>query len=384
MAVQAMNMTTLEPISGAVTGNVAGASFRFVADDPDLLAYAGRHLAPLVSEEEVTADVDACLFWHEVPPPAAEARDARLAEMERWDRDLYVGPGRLAWFRIDACRDLHLRVEWDGKHLRVRGDYYFYLSRSRVRDHAKRWWYGARLRERRAKRYTTLLYYLVYYPAFWWNETVRGRHPIHAAGVVTDRGAVVLAGPSGVGKSTLSVALAATGDTFLSETFLLHRGTEVWPVREPILLDGFSRNWLGDAMAGLEPLGRDFVFGRHGYHRLAGLAERGNAAVLLVPRRAPQTYLRPIAPVEAHRRISASGQLIRDQRRYAAFAAALEALAARGLIEQRELELRRLAEGASCFEFGLGPGLTREAAVAMVRELLDERAGGRLQRAQGS
>ncbi len=375
-------MASPEPIP--VTGCVAGATFRFAADDSDLLTYAGRHLAPLRGEEETAADIDARLFWHEGPPPPARDRAANLGDMERWDRDLYVGPGRLAWFRIDACRDLHLRVEWDGKRLSVRGDYYFYLSRNGLRNQAKRWWYRAQVRERRAKRFTTLLYYLVYYPAFWWNETVRGCHPIHAAGVVTDRGAVVLAGPSGVGKSTLSVALAASGCAFLSETFLLHRGTEVWPVREPILLDDFSRHWLGDAMAGLEPLGRNFVFERQGYHCLSGLAERGRAAVLLVPRRAPQTYLRPIAAVEAHRRLSAGGQLIRDQRRYAAFAAALEALAGRGLVEQREQELHRLTQGASCFELGLGPGLTREAAVTMVRGLLDGRADAGLQRAQGS
>lgn len=366
-----------------MTGGLAGVSFRFRTDAPELASYARRHLVPLLANVDQPS-IDATLYWHPVAPPIDRPGVDAAGDWERWDRDLYVRPGRLCWFRIDACRDLHLAAEWDGATLRLRGDYYFYLSRSRVRDRLKHWLYGSRIHERRRKRFTTLLYYLVYYPAFWVSETLHGRHPIHAAGVVSEGGAVVLAGPSGVGKSTLSVALAAGGAAFLSETFLLHRGTEVWPVREPILLDDFSRRWLGDAMAGLEPLGRSFVFARNGYHRLAGLADRGQATVLLLPRRAPQTYVRPMAAEEAHRRLSASGQLIRDQRRYAAFAAAFESLAPLGLVERREQELRRLTEGASCFELGLGPGLTRDAALAMIHQLVTARGEVAPRRAQGS
>ena len=70
-------------------------------------------------------------------------------------------------------------------------------------------------------------------------------HPIHAAGVLTGGGVVLLAGASGVGKSTLATALALEpGVGFLSDSVVLHRGLDVLPVREPVLLDAFSRRWL--------------------------------------------------------------------------------------------------------------------------------------------
>ncbi|MBI4514424.1 MAG: hypothetical protein HY699_01230 [Deltaproteobacteria bacterium] len=352
--------------------NLAGAGGSLRSHYAPFMAYAEQHLLPLrIAAGEVAPVIDAVLEWHESPPPQdRHTAEPELAGLERLDRDLYVGPGRVCWFRIDDFRDLHLRFDWDGRQLHVHGHYYFYLSRDRLRDRTKRWWAGARLRAQRLNRFTTLLYYLAYYPAFWWCETQMGFHPIHAAGAVTDAGAVVLAGPSGVGKSTLALALAAQPAQLLSETFLLHRGATLRPVREPLLLDEWSRSWLGSAMSGLEPLRAGFVFSRNGYHRLAGLAEEGRAAAVLLPRRAPRTYVRAISAEEAHQRLSAANQIVKDMRRYWAFAAALDPLAPSGLMAQREAELARLTAGARCGEFGLGPELKLGDAVRQVREFL--------------
>jgi hypothetical protein len=49
----------------------------------------------------------------------------------------------------------------------------------------------------------------------------RGRYPVHAAGVALDGRAVLLAGASGVGKSTLALACARSGWTFLGDDVVL-------------------------------------------------------------------------------------------------------------------------------------------------------------------
>jgi hypothetical protein len=246
-----------------LTFQIAGVTGTLQSACEPFLGHAARHLLPLRAPVGPAAPVvEAILNWHDTPPPRDRHEvDPSLSRMERLDRDLYVEGGRVYWCRIDDFRDLYLRAEWDGERLRVVGDYYFHLSRNRLRDWIKRTVARAGGTDHR-KRFSTLLYYMVYYPAFWLCETLHATHPIHAAGVVSGSGALVLAGPSGVGKSTLAIALAAQGGQLLSETFLLHRGARVAAVREPILLDTWSREWLGEAIRRLEPLRRGFVFER--------------------------------------------------------------------------------------------------------------------------
>lgn len=361
---------------------LAGLSGVLRSDEAPLMRYAERHLKPLRSIGSAGLPVvDATLRWHETPPPRdRQGANPSLNEMARLDRDLYVAPGRVNWFRIDDFRNLHLQAEWDGARLRVQGDYYFYLSREAIRDRMKRW-LTRDLELQRAKRFTTLLYYLAYYPIFWCAETWHGFHPIHAAGAVTDAGAIVLAGPSGVGKSTLAIALAASGARLLSETFLLQRGDTARPVREPILLDAWSRTWLGDGMRHCEPLRGGFVFERDGFHYLDQLADEARVALIVLPIRAPHPHVRALTAEEAHQRISAANQLVKDLRRYWAFAAALEPLAPSGLMARRETALRVFTESARCVELGIHANMSRDEAARTMLELVDAQPAARALRA---
>src|SRR2546428_12141906 len=91
-----------EAAQGAVAGSVAGATFRFQTDSPGLLTYARTHLANLIGAPAAAVNIDATLRWHEEQPPRDRVTMfPHLAGMERVDRDLYVGPGHVHWFRID-------------------------------------------------------------------------------------------------------------------------------------------------------------------------------------------------------------------------------------------------------------------------------------------
>jgi hypothetical protein len=170
-----------------------------------LMDYAAAHFEPLRGEPlpQGRPDVDAELHWHEGHPPTdAAAAYPEVRGCERLDRDLWARPGLVVWLRIDDLRDLHLRFNFDGEHLAVRGDYYHRLSTHRRGDRLRRLVYRGQLDALRRKRFTRLLYFLVYYPLFWWLEHQRDTHPLHAAAVETPMGGILLAGPSGVGKST--------------------------------------------------------------------------------------------------------------------------------------------------------------------------------------
>lgn len=365
-------MNTLRSIGDSLALKLAGCTVSFESDDTELMTYARAHLATLVvPDAQATAPtVSASLRWHDGQPPPQ--RPSTLAGTERIDRDLYTDGQQLWWFRVDDLRDLHLYGSWRDGRLSIQGDFYYRLGGTPLRDRVRRVMSGSRRRTLRSRRFTTLLSYLVYYPCWWWLEQIRGVHPIHAAGVLTDAGVALLGGPSGVGKSSLAVALALRTDSrLLSDSFLLVDGSDVWAVPEPVLLDRWSREWLGTHAEELQRNEHAYCLGRAGYQLPAArLAERGTAAALVLPRRAPEPFVRRISGEQAHHRLSAADLMVNDLRRYWAFAAVFEQLRPAGLVSRREAQLARLTASIPCYEVGLTAAMTSSTAVDTIRRLL--------------
>ena len=231
-----------------ITGSLAGAQFVFRCDAPDLCDYARVHLAPLQSLSANTPTVTSTVRWHDSQPPHEAPLPSSELPLERVDRDVYASAAGLWWFRVDDLRDLYLQFSWKDDRLAVEGDFYYRLGNSWRTDHIRRLRHGRGASICRQRRFTTLLYYLVYYPCWWWLEQTQDLHPIHAAGVRTDSDVVLLAGASGVGKSTLAVALASVpgAQAAVGQLRAAQRASRSFAVREPVLLDAWSRRWLGD------------------------------------------------------------------------------------------------------------------------------------------
>jgi len=358
-------------VSNVLSGNLAGVSFKFATDAPDLCEYGALHLGPLLGDTPVAPAVSATLRWHDGQPPARNVVAARLEGCSRVDRDLYVGEDRLFWFRVDDLRDLYLQFGWHGERLEVEGDFYFRVGRNWT-DRLRRWVSPGQAAAMRRRRFTTLIYYLVYYPCWWWLEQMRDLHPIHAAGVEVDGKVILVGGASGVGKSTLSVALAERpGNRHLSDSFVLQAGADICAVPEPVLLDEWSRGWLGSATDGLQRIDYPYMLGRRGYQfpgerRVA----RGRAAVVALPRRGPTDFVRRLSPDQAHQRLSAANMIINDLRRYYAFAAVIEQLAPGGLVAHREANLAKLTVDVPCYEVSLAAGDSSAAVVDSIVKLL--------------
>jgi hypothetical protein len=354
--------------SQTISVELAGLGAEITSSFGEFVDYARLHLEPLLVPSQGRAPISATLRWHEGRPPERNEGDPRLRDMERVDRDLYRSDGQLAWFRIDDLPGLQLRFEWSGERLRVEGDYYFRLSADGKRDSLKRLVYRGRLPALRQRRFTTLLYYLLYYPCFWWLERHERLHPIHAAGVEVDGGVIVLAGPSGVGKSTLSTGLAsATGAKLLSDTFLLHDGAATRPVREPLLLDAWSRSWLCEGANLLQPIDWRYCLDRNGFHwPQQRLSIGGAARLLLFPHRALRHYVRPLSPAQAQGQIDAGNFIVNDLRRYWAFAAAVEMLDPSPLGTARDASLAALVRDVPSYELGL----TKDMSRAQVSEIV--------------
>jgi hypothetical protein len=146
-------------------------------------------------------------------------------------------------------------------------------------------------------------------------------------------------------------------------------------VHEPVLLDAWSRRWLGERGQDLQPIAWRYCLNRHGYHLPLGRLTDGGRCILLVfPRRAPEKYVRRIAAEQAHQRLSAADLIINDLRRYWAFAATVEQLIPGKLVALREAQLARLTAEVPCYELGLTADTTCAAAVDSIQRLLPRNA----------
>ena len=78
---------------------------------------------------------------------------------------------------------------------------------------------------------------LVQYPALWWAGR-RGRVPLHAAAVTVGQAVPLLAGPGGIGRSTLLLDAVAAGERACSDNLCVSDGDEVYGLVEPVRVEG--------------------------------------------------------------------------------------------------------------------------------------------------
>lgn len=82
---------------------------------------------------------------------------------------------------------------------------------------------------------------LLQYPAMWWAGT-RGRAPLHAAVCTSGEATVLIAGPAGVGKTTLLSRELDGGEVATTDNLCVSDGSTAWGIVEPVRSnDGIGR-----------------------------------------------------------------------------------------------------------------------------------------------
>jgi hypothetical protein len=150
---------------------------------------------------------------------------------------------------------------------------------------------------------------MLQYPVLWW-AGLKGGVPMHVSALVVDGEGVVLAGPGGVGKSTLVADAMSGGAQAVSDNLCVCIGSTLYGVLEPLRTDSGK--------------GRRMPHGR----RESGWTTRGEHLVadrILVLRRGSQSDVEmvPIRAGEAARVIAAGTYAAGELRRYWAFASTL-------------------------------------------------------------
>ncbi|MDN3025501.1 hypothetical protein [Streptomyces sp. S.PB5] len=157
---------------------------------------------------------------------------------------------------------------------------------------------------------------LLQYPALWW-AGCRGRVPVHAGAVTLGTAVPLLAGPGGVGRSTLVLGAVTAGERACSDNLCVTDGVDVHGLVEPMRLQGGR--------------GRHMSYGRTERPLLGRVdALRPDRLVVLRKAVAGRPTVRPLEPGQAARSLVTATYLAGELRRYWPFAAALALGTGRG------------------------------------------------------
>lgn len=344
-----------------VTVQIQGLRVQFSSDLAALNAFTRTHFDKREQEtaaqrQKEPADIEAHVQWTEGASPRATYTPLPPG-WTRLDRDINIGGEKLAWTHIDDFKEFQLHFDLEENRLRLQGLYSFSLSLDPRRNRLKKALYWRRLVTLREKRFSTILYYTMYYPAFGRLER-RGLFPLHAAAVDLGGKGVVLCGLPGCGKSTLSLALLALPEArLLSDNIIFFDREQVFRCPEPVLVDDRSLQLIGEANSLLQGLGRHHVYGRVWCHLPAHrLVDQTVPRLWLFVGIGTQSRLRPLSFPEALQRFTAVNQIALEMRRYLVYRAVLGHLSppppSPGYDDA--VILRRLYDQGQCYELTMG------------------------------
>lgn len=199
---------------------------------------------------------------------------------------------------------------------------------------------------------------LLHYPVLWW-AAVKGMAPLHVSVLEVDGINVLLAGPGGVGKSSLVARELAAGSSAVCDNLAVSEGVTMYGVRESLRVP---------REAGAAPGGRRTTHGRREqrWHGRVG-SMRPDMVVALSRGHTPRTTVAAIAPEEARHALVAGTFGAGELRRFWSLAAMLSLGTRRGpALPPVEAVAGRLTDRLPCYRLDLGahPGPPLRALLA--------------------
>jgi hypothetical protein len=186
---------------------------------------------------------------------------------------------------------------------------------------------------------------LLHYPALWWAGS-RGLAPLHVSVLELDGVVVLLAGPGGVGKSTLVAQAVAEGARATCDNLAVSDGTTAHGLRESMRLE-----------VGTQPAGQAGRATTHGRRELAWDSQVPSLRpdLVVVLRRGDGPRLRTVDPDVAQRALVAGTFAAGELRRFWTLTAVLGLATGRGpVVPAVEETARRLCTRLPCVELELG------------------------------
>lgn len=276
---------------------------------------------------ETTTDSSATVSVEVQDGPAFDPAGWRLVTRGVWARDRRA-------LLVDACSsgfDLLVDVSDDVMHVTAR---YRPAPRTRLANTVL----ATRFRLLAAQT-------ILHYPVLWW-ASLRGRVPLHVSVSSGASGVTMIAGPGGVGKSTLLASGLAGGEVATSDNVCACDPRSAYGLVEPLRTEG-------GAAGPRAPHGRR-------EHALSGRTSQLDPDVLVVLRRPPraaETTVRPLPAEYAARELVAGTYAAGELRRFWGFTAMLALATGLGPAHPPVADVATaLADRLPCLEVQLAHG----------------------------
>ncbi len=191
---------------------------------------------------------------------------------------------------------------------------------------------------------------LLHFPALWWSQQ-RGRAPLHASVCTVGQAGptVLIAGPGGIGKSTLIQTQLARGGRSTSDNLCVSDGFTAWGVLEPRRIPSTLNGSAG---------GRRMPYGRK-EAEWSNRVDYLSPDLLLVLRRdgSTATGAKPCDPRDAARFLTAGTYMAGELRRYWSFCATISLGMGLGEIHPAiERVSQAISSRIPCVDLVLGTG----------------------------
>jgi hypothetical protein len=245
-----------------------------------------------------------------------------------------------------------------------------------LRNQIKKTWYRSSLSAFRQQRFSTILYYMIYYPVFWALQR-QGLCLLHAGAVDLAGTGIVFCGFPGCGKSTLSLGLLAVpGARLLSDNIIFYDREKVFSCPEPVLADERSLKLVANASSLLRSLGWQHGYGRSWHHVDSGrLVEQTVPRLFFFVGLGQKTAVRRLSREEACQRCDSANLIAKEIRRYLVYRSVLGLLNTASLQQNNMSTMRALLGQGQCYELTVGWGDGVQKAIDLVCTLAAESRG---------
>ena len=204
-----------------------GIHLQLITNQKEFTEYL-RFFSCLQMEENTNSDPDICVQFYFNKP------FKKINDYKKIARNIWIGNNRIFISEIERCPGLKLEVITKNNKLII--DAYFF---DKTRNIMKRVIPYFRVNKRKREfQFIALIFYLIYYPFFYYLERFSNFCILHAAAFEYNEKGVLLPGLGGIGKSTFSLgSLVSNRNRLISDNIIFCHSKKIYRFPELIALD---------------------------------------------------------------------------------------------------------------------------------------------------
>ena len=335
-------------------------------EDATLIHFLESYFKPIVQRDEQIAHIK--VFFEKTDLASFDAIVSSTIdgqEYQKISRQIIQSGSKLIIKEINQFPGLKLIFNFEKEKFQVYG---YYVSSSGLINQLKR-----RLFKKQAglKLNLYLKYFLVLFPAIWYNENLKDRFLLHASAISVNNKAILFPGLGGVGKSTLTLAfLAYENISFISDNLVLSDGSSVYPVYEAIALDSTSLSLIGEAVKKLEKLNIPMSHDRQFYRVKSDTLNRGYVNAMFFVKFCDQFKISSLNSDQALARLVAINTVAREVAAYNDLSASLNLAADNRIPSNKNSALKKLVDSAESYELCIKPGSDLEEPIHSILNMV--------------